>query len=146
MSAQDECPFCRVAAGHDPDAREVWRSDDVVAFFPTNPAVPGHTLVVPREHFATLWDLNDESAASLGIAVRRLAKLMKGALGLTALSLIQSNGVEATQTVAHVHFHLVPRREGDEMGPIWPQAPKHSESDEDNVWRALRRACETTMR
>jgi len=59
VSGAEDCPFCEIVQREDPDAREVYRDEHVVAFFPTEPAVLGHTMVVPREHVPDIWSLSD---------------------------------------------------------------------------------------
>lgn len=93
------CPFCTIVAQQDSNVREVYRDDDVVAFFPTEPAVLGHTLLIPRFHAADIWSLPEELAARLGRASVKLASAVKHAFAPEGLNVIQSNGAAATQTV-----------------------------------------------
>lgn len=75
-----ECPFCEIVQREDPDAREVYRDEHVVAFFPLEPATLGHTLVVPRHHISDIWSLDDELARHLGVATTRLSQVVKHVL------------------------------------------------------------------
>lgn len=136
-----DCPFCEIVRRDDPDVREVYRDEHVVAFAPTEPAVLGHTMVVPREHVQDIWSLSEESAAHLARATVRLAAAVRGAVEPEGLNIIQSNGEAATQTVFHLHVHLVPRWEGDAMGPIWPQQTNYSETEKDRTRDRVREAC-----
>lgn len=140
-----ECPFCEIVARDDPDAREVYRDRHCVAFFPTEPATLGHTLVVPRAHRRDIWALEPELAAQLGVAVVQLAAAVKRAIRPDGLNVIQSNGVVATQTVMHVHVHLVPRWEDDALGRIWPPETNYTESAKDAAWAALREEARSIM-
>jgi histidine triad (HIT) family protein len=133
------CPFCRIVRGEDPGAREVFRNEHVVAFLPLEPATPGHTLVVPRGHVPDLWSLDGDVAAHLARATLRLSEAVRRATDPEGLNIIQSNGKAATQTVFHLHVHIVPRWTGDRMGPIWPAAGRAPETD--GVWQAVRREC-----
>lgn len=133
-----DCPFCEIVAREDPDAREVYRDANVVAFFPTEPATLGHTLLIPREHVSAIWDLEDWTASYLAQAAVRLARAVRDATGAPGLNIIQSNGECATQTVMHVHIHLVPRWPDDALGPIWPVETAYSENQKDNAWQAVR--------
>ncbi|MFQ4149739.1 HIT family protein [Arthrobacter sp. LAPM80] len=135
-----ECPFCEIIGRDDPDAREVYRDEHVVAFFPTDPAVLGHVLVVPRRHVNDIWGLKPEEATELSRAVLRLARAVRDALQPEGLNVIQSNGSVATQTVAHLHVHLVPRSNGDAMGPIWPEETDYPEDSKDETLRRIREA------
>lgn len=87
--------------------------EHVVAFFPLEPATLGHTLVVPRQHVPDIWSLDEDTAAQLARVTVRLSNVMRRALQPEGLNVIQSNGEVATQTVFHLHVHVVPRWEGD---------------------------------
>ena len=119
--ADTSCPFCTIIMGG--WAREVYRDDYAVAFFPLQPASLGHTLVVPRRHIPDIWALPEQTAAHLSRAVLRVAAALRAAVTPDGLNIIQSSGAAATQTVPHLHVHLVPRWAADAMGPIWPAKP-----------------------
>ena len=136
----DDCPFCEIASRDDPDAREVYRDDETVAFFPLEPATLGHTLVVPRRHVADIWELDDELACRLATVTLRAANAIRRAMQPEGLNIIQSNGAVATQTVFHLHIHLVPRWERDGIGRIWPLETNYSEDAKDDAWELIRSA------
>lgn len=138
---EEDCPFCEIVQGHDPDAREVYRDDHTVAFFPTEPSVLGHTMVIPRAHVPDIWHLTDDQAAQLSLTTLRIATAIRESLNPDGLNVIQSNGQAASQSVMHVHVHLVPRREGDRIGRIWPPESNYSEAQKDDAWEALRAQC-----
>lgn len=140
-TSDPDCPFCEIIQRDDPDAREVYRDEHVVAFFPTEPAVLGHTMVVPRRHVADIWELDEETASHLARSTVRLAGAIREAVHPEGLNIIQSNGEAATQTVFHLHVHLVPRWDGDAMGPIWPKETDYSEEEKDDVLMRVRTAC-----
>jgi|ERR1035437_2416573 histidine triad (HIT) family protein len=133
------CPFCEIVAREEDDTREVFRTDSVVAFFPPEPATLGHTLLIPRSHVRDIWDLSEDLAAELGRWTVKLAGAVKRAMRPDGLNVIQSNGTAATQTVMHLHMHVVPRWENDAVGRIWPPETHYSEGDKDDAWEALRR-------
>ncbi len=136
-----DCPFCEIVQRDDPDVREVYRDQHVVAFFPHNPATLGHTLVIPRIHVPDIWTLDRSTAEQLADATTRLAAAVKRAVNPDGLNVIQSNGSAASQTVFHLHIHLVPRWEGDPIGHIWPPESNYSEKEKDDAWEALRVEC-----
>ncbi len=105
-----DCPFCkRIAAGeYDYDGL------GSVAFQPLNPVTPGHFLVVPRRHLADAT----EAPRSTGYAVQFAAALALE-MGLESFNLITSVGTAATQTVRHLHWHIVPRRLDDGLHLPW---------------------------
>jgi histidine triad (HIT) family protein len=138
VKESNECPFCAIAQGPDPSAREVYRDEHVVAFFPLEPATQGHTLIRPRNHVPDLWALTKDDAAHLARATLRVSHGLRSALRPEGLNVIQSNGEAATQTVMHTHIHLVPRWENDEMGAIWPEGTSQSQEDQDDALRLVR--------
>ena len=118
--SESDCDFCGVIANEE-SAREVLHTKDVVAFFPLEPATLGHTLLVPRQHLPDIWHLVETTAALLASATLNLSRAIRDALSPDGLNIIQSDGEAATQTVPHLHVHLVPRWHGDAMGAIWPE-------------------------
>lgn len=140
-TSDPDCPFCEIVQREDRDVREVYRDDRVVAFFPTEPAALGHTLVVPREHVSDIWSLGEDLAADLGRVVVRLSAAVRRAVEPQGLNVIQSNGEAATQTVMHLHVHLLPRWEDDGIGRIWPAETSYTEHEKDDVWERLRAEC-----
>lgn len=131
--ATTSCPFCAIIMGEE-WAREIYRDDHTVAFFPLQPATLGHTLVVPRRHIPDIWELPEADAACLSRTVLRVAAALRAAVTPDGLNIIQSSGAAATQTVPHLHVHLVPRWAADAMGPIWPaKPPSHPPQVLDNL-------------
>lgn len=106
------CPFCEIIADRAP-ATFVRRWPDALAFVPLNPVVEGHVLVVPKAHTPDFTT----SPRTAAIAMERAAELA-GASG-QAMNLITSRGQEATQSVFHLHLHLVPRAENDGLALPW---------------------------
>lgn len=113
------CVFCAVVAGA--EHHSIYRDDAVVAFLDHAPVVPGHTLVVPATHYETIDDLPDEALGPLFAVVRNVSVAMQKALGAEG-SLTLAN-TRISQSVAHVHVHVVPRRKGDHFftpgRPFW---------------------------
>lgn len=113
------CTFCRIVAGEEP-AEVVLRTDEVVAFLDTRPVFKGHVLVVPADHIPTLTDLPDEQVLPLMTAARTLAGVMQEALGAQGSFVAMNNVV--SQSVPHLHVHVVPRTKGDGLrGFFWPR-------------------------
>lgn len=133
-----DCPFCEISAHESDETREVFRTDTVIAFFPTEPATLGHTLLIPRSHVQDIWDVDEALAADLARWTVVLAGAIKRAMLPDGLNVIQSNGSAATQTVMHLHLHVVPRWENDAVGRIWPPETHYSEAAKDDAWEALR--------
>lgn len=140
MQSPADCQFCKIISGDDAAVREIYRDENAVAFFPREPATLGHTLLVPRSHIRDVWDLDEGTAAMLGRLTTRMASVIRRAIDPKGMNIIQSNGEVATQTVMHLHIHLVPRWTPSDLGPIWPEETDFSESAKDDVWRKLRRS------
>ena len=146
MVTHPECPFCEIVQREDPDAREIYRDEHVIAFFPDEPATLGHTLVAPRAHMPDLWALDERTAEQLARATLHVAHAIRRAMDPPGLNVIQSNGQVATQTVFHLHVHLVPRRPNDAIGRIWPPQAQYSADQVDEAWERLRAECAPVIR
>jgi histidine triad (HIT) family protein len=134
-----DCSFCRIVEGTE-SARVVYETSRILAFFPLAPAVLGHTLVIPKMHIKDLWSLDSDWGAVLFNACLDISRKLRNALDLDGLNVINSAGAAASQTIMHVHFHIVPRWEGDSFGPIWPPSPPMSDELKDDVAAKIRRA------
>jgi histidine triad (HIT) family protein len=138
--AQD-CEFCAIVRGEDHSVEVVCEGESWMAFFPLNPATPGHTLVIPRVHVADLWKLDAPLGADLMAAVIRVGRAIEEALTPEGMNLITSAGETAEQTVFHLHLHLVPRWHRDGFGRIWPVEGKYEDADMGDVASRIREAC-----
>ena len=120
MNAGD-CPFCAIIVGSLPASR-VWEDATSIAFMDLRQAVPGHVLIVPRQHVETLDALDEETAAHLMRLAVRISKASVAAFAPHGFNLWQSNGEAGGQEVPHVHLHVQPRRTGDGLLRIYPDA------------------------
>jgi histidine triad (HIT) family protein len=117
--AELECLFCEIACGKIP-AYIVYEDADVVAFLDSHPLFPGHVLVCPREHYETLTDLSADLVGPLFSRTQLLARAVESALDAEGTFVAINNRV--SQTVAHLHIHVVPRRRRDGLrGFFWPR-------------------------
>ena len=110
---KNNCVFCAIAEGEIPSFK-VYEDDLVLAYLDINPVSKGHTLVIPKAHTECLLDTPDETLAAVIARVKKVAAHVKEALGCGGFNIVQNNGETAGQTVHHVHFHIVPRYEGDD--------------------------------
>lgn len=141
------CVFCRIieggvdAAGSDAsDAHVVWRDDVAVAFLDRSPVFKGHVLVVPTRHAVVLTDLRAEEVGPFFERVQSIARAVPAALGATGTFVANNNIV--SQSVGHLHVHVVPRTRGDGLrGFFWPRQ-RYAEGEADAVAAALRTALE----
>lgn len=123
--------FEKIADGEIP-GNIVYEDDVCIAFMDAFPLSKGHTLVVPREPIENIYDLDEETGAHLMKIITRMANAVKGAFGPDGLNVIQNNGSFASQSVDHIHFHLVPRykNEYDGFGYKWNQDSNERTDDE----------------
>jgi histidine triad (HIT) family protein len=117
-----DCIFCKIVEGKIPSFK-VHEDRETLAFMDINPLTPGHLLVVPKRHSMGLWDVDEATLQATIRSVRKVALALKQALGLDSLNVLQANGKWAAQSVPHLHFHLVPRSEGDGAGMDWVPRP-----------------------
>lgn len=135
-----DCGFCRIVAEDDPDVL-VLRCDDVVAFLDIRPLFPGHLLVCPRQHVVTLDEAPLELLTPLFTAVQRCQRAMEAELGAEGTFVAVNNRV--SQSVPHLHVHVVPRSRGDGLrGFFWPRHPYEDDAHLRRTRRRLRRALE----
>ena len=111
---KNDCVFCAIAAGEIPSFK-VYEDDLVLAYLDINPFSEGHTLVIPKAHTAGLLDTDDATLAAVIARVKKVAAHLKAALGCDGFNVLQNNGEAAGQTVRHLHFHIVPRWNGDRL-------------------------------
>jgi len=116
------CTFCRIAAGELP-ASIVHADDQVLAFLDLRQHHPGHVLVVPRKHIQDVRELDDTTGAALMSLLARVTRAVSTVFPNEGLSLWHSIGEAAYQEVPHLHFHVHPRRIGDEVLRVYPRLP-----------------------
>jgi len=112
------CIFCKIIAGAIP-CFKLWESPTVLSFLDIGPLSRGHALVIPKGHAVTLDQLTEEVAGDCGRAVRKVGAAVAKVLGAAGWNVLQNNGSIAGQVVPHVHFHIIPRKEGDGLGYRW---------------------------
>ena len=132
-----ECPFCKIARG-ELAASVVLRDENVTAFLDTRPVFKGHVLVAPREHVGDLLDLPKPLMEPLLGAVQRIAGAME--TGLSADGSFVAVNTKISQSVPHLHFHVVPRRKGDGLrGFFWPRTKYESDAEREDYAERIRR-------
>ena len=138
MTTPPPCTFCAIVAGKVPATR-VLEDDGFVAFLDLRPLFPGHTLVVPRAHVETLTDLPAHDVGPLFQRVQALASAMEAGLGSSGSFVAVNNRV--SQSVPHLHVHVVPRTKGDGLrGFFWPRQRYGSDEEAEAVAARLRSA------
>ena len=138
------CPFCEVTRG-EVQRHIVFEDDRSIAFLDHRPLFPGHSLLVPREHFETLRDVPDDLLGALFSNVKLLAGAMEDGLGAEGSFVAVNNRV--SQSVPHLHVHVVPRRRKDGLrGFFWPRRKYRDEAEIEQTVSALRTAIARAQR
>lgn len=114
----EKCIFCKLANGEIP-TNTLYEDDMFRVIFDVNPGNKGHALILPKEHYANLYELPDETAAQTLVLAKKMAAVMTKVFQADGFNLIQNNGECAGQSVFHFHMHLFPRYEGDHALKLW---------------------------
>lgn len=114
-----DCIFCKIIAGEIPSYK-VYEDENVLAFLDINPVNPGHTLVIPKKHFANFEEADEETLCRVIKIVKKVGLSLKNNLSAPGYNVQVNNDPAAGQIVPHLHFHVTPRLEADGLG-LWPQ-------------------------
>lgn len=139
-NADPNCIFCKIVAGEIP-AATILETDEALAFLDVNPLAPGHTLLIPKRHVVRLDEMNASQAGAVLRHLPALGRALRQATGCPGYNLLQNNGRLARQEVMHVHFHLIPRSEGDAFDFNWP-AGVYAEGEQEQLLAQIRSALE----
>jgi histidine triad (HIT) family protein len=132
------CLFCEIAAGNTA-ADVVYEDEQFLAFLDHRPLFPGHVLLIPRAHYETLADLPATLTGPLMLATQKLARAVESALQAEGSFVAMNNRV--SQSVPHLHIHIVPRRRRDGLkGFFWPRRQYADDAEKEAVVRAIRSA------
>jgi histidine triad (HIT) family protein len=135
ITAMAECLFCRIVSGELP-ATVVYEDDTSVAFLDHRPLFQGHTLLVPREHVETLGELSFKLVGPYFEAAQLLSRAVESAMDAQGTFVAMNNRV--SQSVPHLHVHVVPRRKGDGLkGFFWPRTKYKSDEDMEEVKKKI---------
>ena len=115
----EDCIFCKIIAGEIPSSK-VYEDEQVLAFLDISQVTPGHTLVVPKEHFRNMLEMDREAASQLFACIPTIARKVMKATDAKGMNIINNNEEIAGQTVFHTHVHLAPRyTEDDDLNVIF---------------------------
>ena len=124
---KDDCIFCKIANGEIPSST-VYEDENFRAILDLGPASDGHTIILPKNHFADLLDADAETRAEAINIAAKIGSAMKKGLGCAGFNIVQNNGEAAGQTVFHLHIHVIPRYEGGPHIAEW--TPGENTDDE----------------
>ena len=131
-----DCIFCKIAAGEIPCSK-ILEDDSAIAFLDIGPLAKGHTLLIPKDHYVTVDEMPPELAGAVLKHLPTLVKAVKSATNCDGVNILQNNGRVAHQVIPHVHFHIIPRRAGDEFHFNWP-AGSYSEGEIEQLAQKIR--------
>ena len=115
---KDDCIFCKLANGVIP-TNTIYEDEDFKAILDISPASKGHALILPKEHYANLYEVDEETLTKAIKLAKRIVEHETKVLGCDGYNLLQNNGTAAGQTVYHFHIHMIPRYEGEEDMVTW---------------------------
>ena len=126
----DNCIFCKIANGEIP-SKTLFEDDEFRVILDLGPAAKGHALILPKNHYANLYELPEETASKVMLLAKKMAMQMTDKLKCDGFNLVQNNGEVAGQTVFHFHMHLIPRYKTDNQTIGWkPGEPSQEELEE----------------
>lgn len=130
MMKDNNCIFCKIAAGEIP-SKTLYEDEKFRVILDLGPATKGHALILPKNHYANLYELPEETAGDVMKLAKKMATVMTEKLSCKGFNLMQNNGELAGQTVFHFHMHLIPRYEDDGQLISWnPGSPTQEELEE----------------
>jgi len=120
----DDCIFCQIVAGKIPSFK-IYEDETVYAFADINPLQDGHTLVIPKVHFANIWELPTEVLGAIAAASQKVATALQSVLNPDGICVMQLNGRGVNQIVMHYHMHLIPKKQGSRKFELtaWDPVP-----------------------
>ena len=127
----ENCIFCKLANGDIPTAT-LYEDEDFRVILDASPASKGHALIIPKEHYANLYELEESLAGKAMILAKKMVAKMTDVLGCDGYNLVQNNGECAGQTVFHFHLHLIPRYKDDRVGLGW-KLNELTETDREDI-------------
>ena len=108
------CIFCKIVSGEIP-ADKIYEDESLLAFLDIAPVNPGHVLVIPKKHYENIEETPEEVLCWLIKKVKEVGLAVKNGLGVSGYNIVQNNGSVAGQVVPHLHFHIIPRKENDNL-------------------------------
>lgn len=132
---KEDCIFCKIANGEIP-SRTLYEDEDFRVILDMAPATKGHALILPKNHFANLYELPDELAGKAMVLAKKMASVITEKFHCDGFNLVQNNGEYAGQTIFHFHLHLIPRFEGDNQKILWNTTSPTAE-ELDDILREL---------
>ena len=125
-----DCIFCKIAGGDIPSST-VYEDEQFRVLLDLSPATKGHALILPKQHYANIFEIDENILRDLIVLAKKVASAMKETLNCDGVNIVQNNGEAAGQTVFHFHLHMIPRYKGDEVGLGWKMGELTEEDKQD---------------
>ena len=132
----ENCIFCKIAAGEIPSAT-LYEDDDFRVILDLGPASKGHALILPKNHYRNLYDIDDEVASKAILLAKKMITKLTDVLNCDGYNIVQNNEEAAGQTVFHFHMHMIPRYKNDNVGLGWHMC-ELSEADKNEILEKLK--------
>lgn len=126
----ENCIFCKLANGDIPTAT-LYEDEDFRVILDASPASKGHALIIPKEHYADIYELSDELASKVLVLAKKMITKLTDILGCDGYNIVQNNKEAAGQTVFHFHLHMIPRYKDDGVGIGWKMGELTEEEKEE---------------
>ena len=129
------CIFCKISGGEIP-SKTIYEDEEFRVILDISPASKGHALIIPKEHYANLYEMPEDAAGRVMILAKKLAGHMTERLKCDGFNIVQNNGETAGQTVSHFHMHLIPRYKGDGQ-QLFHEQPTASQEELEEIKRKI---------
>ena len=131
-----DCIFCKIAGGDIPSST-VYEDEQFRVLLDLSPATKGHALILPKQHYANIFEIDENILRDLIVLAKKVASAMKETLNCDGVNILQNNGEAAGQTVFHFHMHMIPRYKNDNVGLGWHMG-ELSEADKNEILEKLK--------
>mgnify|MGYP002611037568 CR=1 FL=1 len=131
-----DCIFCKIAGGDIPSST-VYEDEQFRVLLDLSPATKGHALILPKQHYANIFEIDENVLRDLIVLAKKVASAMKETLNCDGVNIVQNNGEAAGQTVFHFHMHMIPRYKNDNVGLGWHMG-ELSEADKNEILEKLK--------
>lgn len=134
--SENDCVFCKMVGGQI-SVTKLYEDEEVLAFLDIGPVSDGHTLVISKAHFEKLHDCPPELLGRVCLSLGKIAKAVKNAVNCQGYNVLCNNGRAAGQLVSHLHFHIIPRNNADDLFDSWP-AYKYAQGKAEEIAAKIR--------
>ncbi|OGI91658.1 hypothetical protein A2933_02060 [Candidatus Nomurabacteria bacterium RIFCSPLOWO2_01_FULL_46_18] len=131
----ENCIFCKIVKGEIP-SNKIYEDENVLVFLDIAPVNLGHSLIVPKKHFANIYETPEETLAEMMKAAKKISKALKSELGADGINVTMNNDPAAGQIIFHSHIHVIPRLSGDGF-PLWHGRRPYQEGEMNEVEKKI---------